>query len=227
MIQWIQFLGTTQMFKGLETEQLQALAEIAKIKTHEKGELIFSQGEPGIGFFIVKTGRVKVFQVSPEGKEQILKFFSSGEHFAEVPAFDGGCFPASAAAIEDSQLLLFQRTDFLNLLQTQPKIAINMLGIFARHLRQFSRLINDLSLKEVPARLATYLLNLSENTNPINLLELGMTKAQIAAVLGTIPETLSRAFAKLSQEELIAIEGSSIQILNRPGLQQRAGQLET
>jgi CRP-like cAMP-binding protein len=102
-----------------------------------------------------------------------------------------------------------------------------MLGIFARHLRQFSRLINDLSLKEVPARLATYLLNLSENTNPINLLELGMTKAQIAAVLGTIPETLSRAFAKLSQEELIAIEGSSIQILNRPGLQQRAGQLET
>jgi CRP-like cAMP-binding protein len=124
MIQWIQFLGTTQMFKGLETEQLQALAEIAKIKTHEKGELIFSQGEPGIGFFIVKTGRVKVFQVSPEGKEQILKFFSSGEHFAEVPAFDGGCFPASAAAIEDSQLLLFQRTDFLICCKLSPKLRL-------------------------------------------------------------------------------------------------------
>jgi CRP/FNR family transcriptional regulator len=220
----IKFLGQTQMFKGLDTEQLQALAEIAQPQTYQKGELIFSQGEPGIGFFIVKTGRVKVFQVSPEGKEQIFKFFGLGEHFAEVPAFDGGCFPVSAAAIQDSQLLLFKRTDFLDLLQTQPKIAINMLAIFARHLRQFSRLINDLSLKEVPARLATYLLNLSENTNPINLLELGMTKAQLAAVLGTIPETLSRAFAKLSQEELIIIENSSIQVLNRDGLKQRAGQ---
>lgn len=215
------------MFQGLETEQLQALANIAQLLTYQKGELIFSQGEPGIGFFIVQTGRVKVFQVSPEGKEQIFKFFGSGEHFAEVPAFDGGCFPASAAAIEDSQLLLFKRTVFLNLLQTQPKIAINMLAIFARHLRQFSRLINDLSLKEVPARLATYLLNLSENTNPINLLELGMTKTQLAAVLGTIPETLSRAFAKLSQEGLITIEGSSIQVLNRDGLKQRAGQLDS
>lgn len=226
MTQLTGFLGTTQMFQGLETEQLQALAEIAQPLTYQKGELIFSQGEPGIGFFIVKTGRVKVFQVSPEGKEQIFKFFGSGEHFAEVPAFDGGCFPASAAAIEGSQLLLFKRTDFLNLLQTQPKIAINTLAVFARHLRQFSRLINDLSLKEVPARLATYLLNLSENYNNIDSLELEMTKAQLAAVLGTIPETLSRAFAKLSQEGLITIEASSIQLLNRDGLKQRAGQFD-
>lgn len=222
MIQFIEFLSTTLMFQDLETEQLQALAEIAQLQTYSKGELIFSQGEAGIGFFIVKTGRIKVFQVSPEGKEQILKLFSTGEHFAEVPAFDGGCFPASAMAIEDSHLLLFTRTDFLQLLQTQPKIAINVLAIFAQHLRRFTDLINDLSLKDVPARLAAYLLQLSETSDNRNIIKLEITKTQLSAVLGTIPETLSRAFAKLSYEKLIKIEGGSIQFLNRQGLQQKA-----
>lgn len=226
IIKLIEFLGTTQMFQGLEIEQLQAIAEIAQSQIYHKGELIFSQGEPGIGFFIIQTGRVKVFQVSAEGKEQIFKFFSSGEHFAEVPAFDGGCFPASAAAIENTQLLLFTRTDFLKMLQHQPNIAINLLAVFARHLRQFTRLVSDLSLKEVPARLAAYLLNLSENSNNIDILDLEITKTQLAAVLGTIPETLSRAFTKLSQEGLITVEGASIQLLNPQELRQRAGQLK-
>lgn len=222
MIQFIEFLSTTLMFQNLETEQLQALAEIAQLQTYSKGELIFSQGEAGIGFFIVKTGRIKVFQVSPEGKEQILKLFSTGEHFAEVPAFDGGCFPASAMAIEDSDLLLFTRSEFLQLLQTQPQIAINMLAIFAQHLRRFTGLISNLSLKEVPARLAAYLLHLSEKSDNSNMIELEITKTQLAGILGTIPETLSRAFGRLSHEKLIKIEGASIQFLNRQGLQQKA-----
>ncbi|MEQ8752636.1 MAG: Crp/Fnr family transcriptional regulator [Coleofasciculus sp. G1-WW12-02] len=212
------FLANTQLWRGLPDEHLDAIATIAIAKSYHKGEVIFVEGEEGSGFFVVKSGRVKVFKLSAEGKEQILEFFGVGEHFAEVPAFDGECFPASATALEKTELLFFERTTFLALLAQQPKIAINMLAIFARHLRRFARLIEDLSLKEVPGRLAAYLLYLSESTEHLEQVELDITKTQLASLLGTIPETLSRVFAKLSQEELISINGSRIRLLNPEGL---------
>ena len=212
------FLANTQLWRGLPDEQLDAIATIAIAKSYHKGEVIFVEGEEGSGFFVVKSGRVKVFKLSAEGKEQILEFFGVGEHFAEVPAFDGECFPASATALEKTELLFFERTTFLALLAQQPKIAINMLAIFARHLRRFARLIEDLSLKEVPGRLAAYLLYLSESSEHLEQVELDITKTQLASLLGTIPETLSRVFAKLSQEELISINGSRIRLLNPKGL---------
>ncbi|MEQ9553915.1 MAG: Crp/Fnr family transcriptional regulator [Coleofasciculus sp. G3-WIS-01] len=212
------FLANTQLWRGLPDEQLDAIATIAIAKSYHKGEVIFVEGEEGNGFFVVKSGRVKVFKLSAEGKEQILEFFGAGEHFAEVPAFDGECFPASATALEKTELLFFERTTFLALLAQQPKIAINMLAIFARHLRRFARLIEDLSLKEVPGRLAAYLLYLSERSEHLEQVELDITKTQLASLLGTIPETLSRVFAKLSQEELISINGSRIRLLNPEGL---------
>ncbi|MEQ9667654.1 Crp/Fnr family transcriptional regulator [Coleofasciculus sp. G2-EDA-02] len=212
------FLANTQLWRGLPDEQLDAIATIAIAKSYHKGEVIFVEGEEGSGFFVVKSGRVKVFKLSAEGKEQILEFFGAGEHFAEVPAFDGECFPASATALEKTELLFFERTTFLALLAQQPKIAINMLAIFARHLRRFARLIEDLSLKEVPGRLAASLLYLSERSEHLEQVELDITKTQLASLLGTIPETLSRVFAKLSQEELISINGSRIRLLNPEGL---------
>ncbi|WP_013323881.1 Crp/Fnr family transcriptional regulator [Gloeothece verrucosa] len=219
------FLGTTQMFKGLPAEQLSLLAKITKVQVYEKEETLFSQGDEGTGFFIVKSGKIKVFQLSAEGKEQILHLFESKEHFAEVPAFDGLCFPACAAAVVRSEVLFFSREDFLNLLNAYPQIAINILSVFARHLRRFAHLIENLSLREVPGRLAAYLLNLSEQQNNSEIVKLDLTKGQLAAVLGTIPETLSRGLAKLTQEGLISTDGLSIRLLNRQGLLQRAGKI--
>lgn len=212
------FLANTQLWRGLPDDQLDAIATIAIAKSYHKGEVIFVEGEEGIGFFIVQSGRIKVFKLSAEGKEQILKFFGVGEHFAEVPAFDGECFPASATALEKTELLFFERTAFLALLDQHPKIAVNMLSIFARHLRQFAQLIEDLSLKEVPGRLAAYLLYLREKSESKDYIELDITKTQLASLLGTIPETLSRVFAKLSHEELISIQGSKISLRNPEGL---------
>jgi len=212
------FLANTQLWRGLPDEQLDAIATIAIAKSYRKGEVIFVEGEEGRGFFVVKSGRVKVFKLSAEGKEQILEFFGAGEHFAEVPAFDGKSFPASATALEKTELLFFGRDAFLELLERQPTIAINMLAVFARHLRRFARLIEDLSLKEVPGRLAAYLLYLNARSEYPNHVELDITKTQLASLLGTIPETLSRVFAKLSQEGLISIQGSRIRLLNPEGL---------
>ncbi|MEQ8958821.1 MAG: Crp/Fnr family transcriptional regulator [Coleofasciculus sp. C2-GNP5-27] len=211
--QWRDFLANTKLWQGLPDEQLDAIATIAIAKSYHKGEVIFVEGQEGSGFFVVRSGRVKVFKLSTEGKEQILEFFGAGEHFAEVPAFDGQSFPASATALEKTELLFFERDTFLDLLEQQPTIAINMLAVFARHLRRFARLIEDLSLKEVPGRLAAYLLYLNAQSEHPNHVKLDITKTQLASLLGTIPETLSRVFAKLSQEGLISIQGSKIRIL--------------
>jgi CRP/FNR family transcriptional regulator len=217
-----EFLGNTQMFRSLPLDQLESLAKIAQLKTYRKGETIFWEGDEGTGFFVVKTGRVKVFKLSADGKEQILHLFAVGEHFAEVPAFDGQCFPASAAAVEKSELLFFEQTAFLDLLRQEPTLAINMLVSFARHLRRFANLVENLSLKEVPGRLATYLLDLSDRTGNSQIVELDLTKSQLAARLGTIPETLSRVFYKLSSEGLIALDGAKITILDRDRLSEQA-----
>jgi CRP/FNR family transcriptional regulator len=213
-----EFIANIQLWRGLPEDQLDALAQIAIAKTYRKGEVIFQEGDEGRGFFVVKFGRVKVFKLSTDGKEQILHFFGDGEHFAEVPVFDGQCFPASAAAVEKSELLFFPRTAFLALLEQHPTLAIAMLAVSARHLRRMAQIIENLSFKEVPGRLAVYLLYLSERNGKGEEVELDMTKTQLAAFLGTIPETLSRVFAKMSQDGLIAIDGSRIKLLNRERL---------
>lgn len=217
------FLGSTQLFRGLPTEQLIALEHIARYQRYQKGETIFIQGSEGIGFFLIKAGRVKVFQLSSDGKEQILHVFNARDHFAEVPALDGKSFPASAAAIAPTDVLFFPREDFLTLLQQQPALAINLLMSFARHLRRFSNLVEELSLKDVPQRLARYLLNLNPVATHDDLLmtvELDLTKTQLAASLGTIPATLSRVFYRLSCDGLIEIDGSRIMLLERDRLYQ-------
>lgn len=208
-------LAQNSLFRGLPSNQLEALATIAKVQTYRKGETVFWEGDTNVGFFIIISGRVKIFKSSPDGKEQILQIFGMGEHFAEVPAFDGQPFPASAAALDTAEVLFFSRTSFLKLLEETPALAIQIIAVFARHLRRFAMLIEDLSLKEVPARLAAYLLYLSEAADNSDLVELDITKTQLAAFLGTIPETLSRVFAKLANETIIDINGSKIQLLNK------------
>lgn len=218
----LEFLGDTQIFHDLPREQLAALAQISRTQVYEKDEILFHQGDEGNGFFIVQSGRVKVFQLSAGGREQILHIFGAGDHFAEVPAFDGHSFPASAAALEKTDVLFFPRQFFLQLLEQNPTLAINLLRSYARHLRRFSQLVDNLSLREVPGRLATYLLKLSDQTNPSNSFELDVSKSQLAALLGTIPETLSRVFYKLSRDGIITIEGATIKILDRNRLQDLA-----
>lgn len=222
----LDFLGNTQIFQGLSQEQLAAIAQLARPQSYGKGDIIFHQGDEGNGFFIVQSGRIKVFQLSTSGREQILHIFGPGDHLAEVPALDGKSFPASAAALEPTDVLFFPRQFFLSLLEQNPTLTINMLRSFARHMRRFSHLVDNLSLKEVPGRLATYLLQLSKHGNnsdeASHEIELDLNKGQLAAMLGTIPETLSRVFYKLSQDGVIAVEGSKITILDRDKLEQLA-----
>ena len=154
-------IATIPLFEGLPQEQLEDLAGIVEEPMFRKGQTIFSEGDEGAGFYVVASGRVKVFKLSSEGKEQILHILGPGEPFGEVPVFAGQHFPANAEAMDDSRLYFFPRGSFVRLIRKNPGLALNMLAVLSRRLRVFASLIEDLSLKEVPGRLAAYLLYLS------------------------------------------------------------------
>ncbi|SDP09924.1 Crp/Fnr family transcriptional regulator [Desulforhopalus singaporensis] len=205
-------------FAGLPSSQIDELAAIAIEKTYQRGETIFFEGDISVGFYMVAEGRVKIFKISPSGKEHILHIFGAGEPFGEVPVFHGKPFPATAEALQNSRTLFFPRKEFVALVERNPAIALNMLAVLSMRLRRFATQIENLSLKEVPARLASYLLYLSEEQGSEESVTLDISKGQLASLLGTIPETLSRIFSRMSTEGLIAVEGRQIHLLDLEGL---------
>ena len=215
-------LSQVDLFNGLSQHQLDDVARIVSDKGYRRGEPVFSDGDEGIGFYIVISGRVKVFKLSPDGKEQIMHIFGPGQPFAEVPVFEGSRYPANAEAMENSRLFFLPKKDFVRLIQENPSLAMNMLASLSQRLKQFSNLIESLSLKEVPGRLASYLLYLSDRKGSIDEFELDIAKSQLASFLGTIPETLSRIFTKMANRELVTINGPQIVILDRTGLEELA-----
>ncbi len=217
-----QYLGSLPLFEGLPEPELKALAGIVTEKAYDRGRLIFSEGDVGAGFYVVVRGRVKVFKVSADGKEQILHILGPGEPFGEVPVFAGREFPAHAEAMEASRLLFFPRNAFVGLIRDNPDLALNMLAVLARRLRRFATLVEDLSLKEVPGRLAAYLLYLSERREGAVDLELDIRKGQLASLLGTIPETLSRILNRMGKERVIETRGARIRLLDLERLQDLA-----
>ena len=216
-------LSKTPLFNGLPADQLQEVAQIALDKHFKKGEMIFLEGDEGKGFFIVMGGKVKIFKVSPDGKEQILHIFGPGEPFGEVPVFSGQAFPANAEAITESRLLFFPRATFVERITTTPSLALNMLAVLSMRLRQFTVQIENLSLKEVPNRLAAYLIHLADEQGTRDAVRLNISKGQLASLLGTIPETLSRAFAKMAGQNLIEVHNRNIRLICREDIEALAG----
>ncbi len=217
-----QFIGNVPLFKGLPAAQIEQLASIVSHKTCRKGERIFSEGEDATGFYIVIFGRVKIAKLAPDGKEQILHIVELQEPFGEVPVFAGQRFPANAEAMEESRVLFVPREGLVNLIRQEPSVAMSMLALLSKRLRQFSSLIESLSLKGIPARLASYLLYASERQGEADLLELDLSKTLLANFLGTIPETLSRVLAKMTHAGLIGVDGRKIRLLKRKALEEVA-----
>ena len=211
-------IATIPLFRELPAQQQEDLARIVSDNTIKRGQTIFSEGDEGIGFYVVISGRVKIYKLSPEGREQTLHIFGPGELFGEVPVFSGQKFPANAMAMEKSRVFYFPRDALIALIEENPNIALNMLAVLSARLRRFATLIDDLSLKEVPGRLSAYILYLSDLKSGSTELELTTTKGQLASLLGTVPETLSRILAKMSGQGLIESEGPKIKILDQEGL---------
>ncbi len=212
-------LASIPLFSCLPEDQLEQIANRVLYQDIAKGETIFQEGDPGKGFYIVVTGKIKVFKLSVEGKEQILHIYGKGHSFGEVPVFQGKNFPASAMALEDSTILLIPRQAMVELISKSPALAMNMLADLSRRLREFTTQIENLSLKEVPARLAAYILTLANETAkdpalPSKKVILPISKAQLANLIGTTPETVSRMLKKMGDAGLIEVQTKEISILN-------------
>ncbi len=213
---------TIPLFNGLPEDQIAAIKQIAIEEQINKGEIIFSEGDEAKGFFVIAEGRVKVFKVSTEGKEQILHIFGPGQPFGEVPVFTGQRFPANVQAIDKTRVLFFPRVAIVDLISENPSLALNMLAVMSKKLHSFAVQIENLSLKEIPARLASYLIFLADEQDKGAVVTLNISKGQLASILGTIPETLSRIFARLSGYNLIRVDGKEITLLDRRGLENMA-----
>jgi CRP/FNR family transcriptional regulator len=214
----LELLGQTTLFGGLAPHQLESVRRIAVPLTVRKEQTIFAEGDEGRGFFIVLEGMVKIFKTSPDGKEQILHIFGPGEPFGEIPVFTGHPFPANAQALNAGRVLFFPRQRFVSLITENPSLALNMLALLSRRLRQFTVQVEHLSLKEVPARLAAFLRLAAQEQGHAGHVNLPFSKSQLASLLGTIPETLSRIFARMTSLGLIRVNGKKIQILDQAGL---------
>ncbi len=216
-----QILKISELFSQLDDKALDEIASAAVTRKSSRGEMLFHEGDPAHSFFIVGAGKVKVFKLSPEGKEQILMIAQQGDSIAEAALFAGGAFPASAQTMENSELLAINREKFVGLLGRNPDLAVNLIARLSGLLRQMTRLVEGLSLTDVTTRLAHFLSSQRdpETGEQLTNITLSEKKTILASQLGTIPETLSRSLAKLVRDRVIAVDGPRITILDIAALQ--------
>jgi len=220
-------LRTGLLFAGLEEADLAEIGRLAVPVEFPAGGHIFREHDEARGFYLVETGTVKVYKLSSGGREQVLHHVGRGEAFGEVALFAGRTYPASALALTPARLLFFPKSAFLSAIAAKPALALNMIGTLAMRLRSFAALVEALTLKDASSRLAAYLLELAERKSTSyqgkSYLDLEMKKGELASRLGTVSETLSRAFRKLKEEGLIEVEGSRVIILDMEGLKRISG----
>src|SRR5512140_2962129 len=214
-------LRKTPLFATLPDDDLRRVADLAVFRRFAKKEAVFREGDRAEGFFIV-AGKVKVFKLSGEGKEQILHVLEAGQTFAEAVIFEGGVYPAHAEALADADLLFLAKRPFVDLLERRPVVAIRMLASLSRWLKRMTDLAESLSLKDVETRLVLYL---SEELKARGIpakdgaeIELTIGKNVLASRLGTAPETFSRTLKKLQDDGLIGVRGKRIRIVSAQSL---------
>lgn len=211
-----EILKKIYLFSGLKDNDLQTLAQVAIKRDFPRETIIFWEGKEAQGFYILLSGLVKLVKSSFDGKEYILRLVAPGETMGEAAVLAESAYPVSAITLEDCQTLFFPKADFLNLLTASPRLARNMLATMSHLLYHLTRQLEDLSLKEVSARLAKYLLERCRESHGQVAkglsFELPVTKTHLAAYLGTISETLSRTLARFKALGIIQVDKSRITI---------------
>ena len=149
------------LFADLAGEELVYIAERAVVRHFEPGQILFSEGDPCPGLWVIEAGKVRIFKTSPNGREQVLAIEGPGSSVAELPVFDGGKYPASAATITDASLLFISKEDFQTLCLKHPQVGLKVLRIVGRRLRGLVGIIEELSFGTVRYRLIALLLRLA------------------------------------------------------------------
>jgi len=220
-------LKHAMLFRGLDKKARESIARLAIDRKVPAGQTVVRDGDPADGFYVVLDGKVKVYKLSPDGRQQILHVFGPGQAFAEAAMFAGETFPAFAETLAESRLAFFPRDRFLKGLGENPALAFGLIASLSRLCRQLTGLIEQIALTDVAGRLARYLTDLARRKGvPLEKgqsVRLDMPKGELARQLGTAPETLSRALARLAAADLIAVDGKVITFRKAAGLEALAG----
>ena len=192
-------LGTIPLFAGLTAEQLGEISALARVRALAAREVVVNQGEPARALFAILRGRLKVASSGPDGRDTVLGIMAEGEVFGEVALLDGGVRSATCTAIEPCELLVIDREQFLQLLESSPGIAVKLLDVLAQRLRRLSQRSEDAAFLDVPSRLARSLLDLATRFGE----------------RGRAPSQDIRITLKLSQQELGDLVGATRESVNK------------
>lgn len=190
---------------------------------YKSGEIVFGEGEPCAGLYVVEAGHIRIYKSSANGREQVLSVDGPGSSVAELPVFDGGNYPASVAAIDDATLLFVSKQDFQALCLAHPQVALKVLRVVGARLRRLVGIIEELSFTTVRHRLASFLLRLAakEGKRTSDGLEvtLPVSNQELAAQIGTVRELVSRNLSRLQAEGMLKIEGRTLVICDPKALE--------
>lgn len=215
-------LGKTALLSSLSPGELQSLAARTVRKQFGPGEWLFSEGEPCHGLNIVARGRVRIFKTSVNGREQVLAVEGPGGSVAELPVFDGGPYPASGVALEDSEIAFISRRDFQAFCIEHPEVALKVLAVIGARLRQLVAIIEELSFTTIRQRLASALLKLAQTqgkkTSRGIEIQLPGSHQELAHQLGTVRELISRNLMRLQAEGLVEVDAREVVVKDIAGL---------
>lgn len=214
-------LRQTHLFANLPSEDMASVVGCCVTKSLQKGEVLFREGQHAEGFYIVQSGAINVYRITPDGREQIICIFNSPDTFAEVTLATTESYPADAVALEPSQVILVKKSRFRELILQKPQLSLQMIASMSMHLKHLVQSIQDIKGRQIEYRLADWLLKQIPEPihgKPIEI-RLPVSKKVLAGQLGVTSETLSRTFAKFRNEALIRLDGSKIEILQYEGLQ--------
>ena len=207
------------LFSELDIKDIRKISEFSLIKKYNKNELIFTDGDKYRGFYIVLKGKVKVFKLSPTGKESVINIILPLELFAEVPLFEGyPYYPVNTQTLEESILFFIPGKEFIDFTYNNPHISLKIISGFAKKLHVLTRRIESLTLSDVPNRLAKYIMEEYSKSHKVILSKpfvlLTISKSTLAGYLGTITETLSRTFKKLQDDNVIDVRRRKIFLID-------------
>ena len=220
----INYLKKVPIFSDLSEEDLQMMSEIILVRKYRKNMIIFMEGEPGDGLYFIKQGRVKIYKTTEDGREQILHFLQNGDVFAEVVLFDGGPFPATAEVLEDSTIGIIRNQDIDRFIKNYPDIAVRLLKMMSKKLRQAQMQIRDLALKDTYGRIVGMLYKLSkeygEQCEAGTRITIPLSRQELANLIGTSRETVTRLLGDLKKSKIIELDKQEIVIINEKKLKQ-------
>jgi CRP/FNR family transcriptional regulator, dissimilatory nitrate respiration regulator len=207
-------LSHSFIFENFTSEDFSLINDSFAKKEILAGEHLFLEGQDASAFFVIGEGKIKIYRISKSGDELILGIFGIGDTIAEAAVFDSGIYPAGALALEDSSLIRISKKNFINGLRTNPDLALKMLNSYSKKLRYLVNLISDISFKDIKSRLANYMINNLKVIDNEYYCILDLPKKDLASLLSTIPETISRSFDFFKKNRIISEHDKKILILD-------------